>query len=96
MNSLKPCICEWLHNVWKKMKKKETMILKGWEKTWFTRAWSGDFQFSTMEVNTTYGATCVFLELFKWWISLILGDGFSNVGRGVLPLLMLLTCVFSL
>jgi hypothetical protein len=42
-----------------------------------------------MEANTTYGATCVFLELFKWWISLILDDGFSNVGRGVLPLLML-------
>jgi hypothetical protein len=89
MNSLKPWICEWLHNVRKELKSKKTMILKGWEKTRFTRVGSGDFQLATMEANTTYGATCVFLELFKWWISLILDDGFSNVGRGVLPLLML-------
>jgi hypothetical protein len=72
------------------------MILKGWEKTWFARTWSGDFQLVAMEANTTYGATCVFLELFKLWISLILDDGFSNVRRGVLPLLMLLTHIFNL
>ncbi len=72
------------------------MILKGGEKTMFTRAWSGDFQFVAMEANTTYGATCVFLELFKWWISLILDDGFSNVGRRMLPLLMLLTHIYNL
>jgi hypothetical protein len=32
MNNLKPHICEWLHNVWKELKSKNTMILKGWRK----------------------------------------------------------------
>jgi hypothetical protein len=53
MSNLKPSICEWLHNVWKELKSNGTMILKRWEKTWFTRAWSGDFQLATMEANTT-------------------------------------------
>jgi hypothetical protein len=43
--------------VWRELKKKETIILKRWEKTRFTRAWSGDFQLVAMEANTTYGAT---------------------------------------
>jgi hypothetical protein len=38
MSSLKPQICEWLNNAWKKLRNKPTMILKGWEKTWFTKA----------------------------------------------------------
>jgi hypothetical protein len=43
--------------VWKELRSKETIILKRWEKTWLTRAWSGDFQLVAMEANTTYGAT---------------------------------------
>ncbi len=53
MSNLKPCICEWLHNVWKDLKSKETMILKGWEKTRLIRAWNGDLQLVAMEANTT-------------------------------------------
>jgi len=51
MSNVKPRICEWLHNAWKKLKSKEKIILKGWEKTWLIRAWSGDFQFATIEAN---------------------------------------------
>jgi hypothetical protein len=29
------------------------MILKGWEKTWLTRAWNNEFQLVAMEANTT-------------------------------------------
>ncbi len=28
------------------------MILKGWEKTWLTRAWNNEFQLVVMEANT--------------------------------------------
>jgi len=52
MNNLKPHICEWLHDVWKELKSKETMILKGLKKTWLIRAWSGDFQLVAKEENT--------------------------------------------
>jgi hypothetical protein len=33
MSKLKPCICECIYNTWKELKNKETLILKGWEKT---------------------------------------------------------------
>jgi hypothetical protein len=79
-----------------RIEKRRNNDFKGWEKTRSTRASNCDFQFVAMEANTTYGATCVFLKLFKWWISLILDDGFSNVGRRVLLLLMLLTHIFNL
>jgi hypothetical protein len=38
--------------VWKELRSKETIILKRWEKTWLTRAWSGDFQLATTKANT--------------------------------------------
>jgi len=40
--------------VWKELKSKETTILKGWEKTWLIRAWSGDFQLVAMEANIIF------------------------------------------
>ncbi len=49
MNNLKPWICEWLHNAWKELRSKQTMILKGWEKTWLIRAWNNEFQLVVME-----------------------------------------------
>ncbi len=54
MSHLKPSISKWLHNVWKELRSKETMILKGCEETWFTIGWNGDFQLATMEANKTY------------------------------------------
>ncbi len=33
MSKLNPCICECIHNTWKELKDKETLILKGWGKT---------------------------------------------------------------
>ncbi len=53
MSNLKPWNCEWLHNAWKELKNKQTMILKGWEETRFIRAWNIEFQLATMEANTT-------------------------------------------
>jgi hypothetical protein len=53
MNNLKPRICEWSHNAWKKLRRKQTMILKGWEKMGLTRAWNNEFQLVAMEANAT-------------------------------------------
>jgi hypothetical protein len=53
MSNLKPWICEWLYNAWKKIKSKQTMILKGWEKIGLIRAWNNEFQLIAMETNIT-------------------------------------------
>jgi hypothetical protein len=50
---LKPWIYGWLHNAWKKLRSRQTMILKGWEKTRLTRVWNNEFQLATMEANKT-------------------------------------------
>jgi len=54
MNNLKPWNCEWLHNAWKELRSKQTMILKGWEKTRLLRAWNNEFQLVAMETKTNY------------------------------------------
>ncbi len=53
MNNLKPRIYEWLHNAWKKLRSKQTMIFKGWEKIRLTRIWNNEFQLVAMKANKT-------------------------------------------
>jgi hypothetical protein len=33
MNTLNPCICEWLHCAWKQVQSMEETIVKGWDMT---------------------------------------------------------------
>jgi hypothetical protein len=43
MSNLKPKIHGWLHQVWTEVKTMKPMLIKGWEKTRFTKAWDDDF-----------------------------------------------------
>lgn len=43
MSSFKPKVCTWLHVAWMKVKDMMNMIVKGWDKTWFTRTFKLDF-----------------------------------------------------
>jgi len=39
------------------------MLIKGWEKKGFTRAWDDDFQLATLETNTTTVLFTTMLEI---------------------------------
>jgi len=43
MSNLKPQICGWLHSTWTQVQGMDGMIVKGWEKTRITKAFTPDF-----------------------------------------------------
>jgi hypothetical protein len=44
MSNLKPQICGWLISTWTQVQGMDGMIVKGWEKSGITKAFTLDFQ----------------------------------------------------
>jgi hypothetical protein len=51
MSNLKPQICGWLDSTWTQVQGMDGMIVKGWEKTRITKAFTLDFQIEAIEAN---------------------------------------------
>jgi hypothetical protein len=84
MSNFKPKVCTWLHVAWMKVKDMMNMIVKGWDKTWFTKTFKPNFNLMHWRLMLLHHCSHLLKHWgangrrFGWWPYIV---NISNYGR---------------